>query len=142
MKKNTSSGLTESPRDLLHTKMYEISSLATGVISEAEYKSKSENKWAIEGDKVVAELVGEAVICSYYEGVTFIVGSLKYTPDFMHMTQSGKIIFVEVKDSRFGRSYQASITRLKATAAKFAMFIFYEVIMKKDGWDTIPIKPR
>lgn len=108
--------------------------LAIGMQIKSEYRNENERIWAEEGFKDLEKLLKTKITLSMYEGCTFNLGKNKYTPDFMHFLDDQHIVFVEVKSSVFSRGYQQTKLKLKTTAAKFSMFIFYEALKVPSGW--------
>ena len=65
---------------------------------------------------------GEAVVLTMYEPMAFYLPGGRYKPDFMHILESGSILFVEVKGSTKQRGYRDSRAKLRAAAEVFPFF--------------------
>lgn len=74
-----------------------------------------------------------------FEPMTFHLGErISYKPDFMHIeAETGTIIFVEVKGSRFQRGYQTTLNKVKWASQKFPQFVWIMAVWNReeDKWD-------
>ena len=86
------------------------------------YKSKTEEAYALVGAILVMEEFAYDVVLTMNEPMTFRIPGGKYTPDFMHILESGKIVFVEVKKNKHLKSYRDSRAKLRAAAEVFPFF--------------------
>jgi len=103
--------------------------------------SKTEETWIRESVDALFGHFGKMSEIISYEGITFKVGSLSYTPDFIHQFEDGTLIIVEVKASKSQRDFAYSMARLKATAQKFPIFDFVLAVPAHiTGWDITPIE--
>jgi hypothetical protein len=99
----------------------------------------TENKWEKTGNRVLIEFFNSHLMYKTNfmkkEAITFSAASVKYTPDFMHVFECGEIAFIEVKTTRFHRSYTYTMTRVNVIAHEFPVFHFIRAILANDGWD-------
>lgn len=100
----------------------------------------TEELWQKQGDDALLKEFGKKTVWREHEPVTFNKAKIKYTPDFMHVMEDGEVIFIEVKASRFGKSYGASRVRARLMANTFSMFGFYEALRSKGQWAITQIK--
>lgn len=70
------------------------------------------------------------VISISYEAVKLRVAGGWYTPDFMHITSTGNVVFVEIKESKYQPSYRSSRQKLKAAAELHNWAYFCQIIPK------------
>ena len=69
-----------------------------------------------------------------YEPITFNLAGNKYTPDFMHLTDRGEVVFVEIKGSKRQRGYRDARSKLRLAKATHPWFTFVECIGRSDNW--------
>ena len=103
-------------------------------------KSNLERKWYNIGAVYMAEYALERIIFTQYEPITFHIPGGNYTPDFMHITESGRIYFVEVKGSRHQKGYRDARSKLRAAAEVFPWFTFIEARKENNAWELERIK--
>lgn len=86
------------------------------------YKSKAEEDYAIFGAAMIHQELGKVVELTMYEPMAFYIPGGRYRPDFMHILEDGKIVFVEVKGSKKQKNYRDSRAKLRAAAEVFSFF--------------------
>jgi hypothetical protein len=71
----------------------------------------------------------------FYEGLTFrLSAGFAYTPDWVGVHHSGRLMLVEVKGAyRFGSHNRAQVA-FKAAAAEWPMFDWCWAVKTKKGW--------
>lgn len=109
-------------------------------VSEKTKMTKVELAWADEFQEILPQALPYVFMdfCEFEPVMFRIADRLNYTPDFMHITEDGYIVFVEVKASKFQKGYQYSVSRMKACAQKFPMFYWVIVVRGKrsdGGWE-------
>ncbi len=87
-----------------------------------QYKSKAEEDYAIFGAAIIHQELGKVVELTMYEPMAFYIPGGRYRPDFMHILEGGKIVFVEVKKNKKLKSYRDSRAKLRAAAVVFPFF--------------------
>src|SRR3990167_7315475 len=110
-----------------------MSELLKLTIPATIYRSHAERDWSLVGAAVLSDELGELTVQQYYEPVTFHIPGGNYTPDFLHVCESGLGIIVEVKDCRYLQSYRDSRAKLRACAEYYPFFI-YVMVNRKEGW--------
>ena len=88
------------------------------------YKSAGERLFAQFGPAVLAAELGSPVVLMYYEAVTFNLPGNRYTPDFMAILEDGRLVFVEVKSSRYQRNIRDALSKLRAARAMHPGFVW------------------
>ncbi len=72
------------------------------------------------------------------QNITLKLGDdCRYTPDFNHLDEDGRLIFSEVK----GFMRDDALVKLKVAARVFSIFQFVLVRKNGSGWDVSEIKP-
>lgn len=100
-----------------------------------QYRSKAEAAWAKVGPLILAADYDARVLFTKHEPLSFNLPGGRYLVDFMHVLDTGQVIFVEVKGSRRMRGYTASRLRLKAAAAVFPFWTFVEAVGGGEDWE-------
>lgn len=108
-------------------------------VKPADSMSGPEHLWQEGGKKILFEKFGFDTEAMTYEPMTFKSGNIRYTPDFMHICSNGEVVFIEVKGSRFQKSYAYSRTRARATANANPWFYFYEAICNDGEWEVVEL---
>lgn len=93
-----------------------------------QYKSKAEEDYAAYGPILIGDEFGEKVVLTMYEPMTFRLPGGKYTPDFLHLLQSGTHVFVEVKGSKKQKNYRDARSKLRAAAEMYSFYSWCMVI--------------
>ena len=97
--------------------------------------SEMEKTWLDDTGLALEQATTYKSIAIRFEPIMFRASGIRYTPDFMHITPAGKVLFVEVKANTRQRGFRYSKTRLKVVAAAFPWFYFYLAVKTKSGWD-------
>ena len=72
------------------------------------------------------------------QNITLKLGDdCRYTPDFNHLDNDGRLVFSEVK----GFMRDDALVKLKVAARVFSIFQFFLVRKNGSGWDVTEIKP-
>ncbi len=87
-----------------------------------QYKSKAEEDYSIFGTAMIYQEFGQVVELTMYEPMAFYIPGGRYRPDFMHILEDGRIVFVEVKKNKHLKSYRDSRSKLRAAAVVFPFF--------------------
>lgn len=103
--------------------------------AEDEYRSKSERDWAIFGDMVLEDELGEKTYRRLYEPVSFYLEGGRYKPDFMHILLDGRVVFVEIKGSRRARGYKEGRIKFNAVTDKHPWFVWVMAVGSGDRWE-------
>jgi hypothetical protein len=93
------------------------------------FDSKENVWWSQYGDLLIADELGQRVMLSQYQPVTFHLPGGRYTPDFLHILADGRLVFVEIKGSTHQRNYRDARSKLRAAAELYAWTTFYEAIV-------------
>lgn len=93
-----------------------------------KYKSNAEREWASLGNAILQDHFDTPVAYQHYEPVRFAIPGGKYTPDFLHVLEDGRIVFVEVKGSKKQRGYRSSRQKLRAAAEMYPFFTWVQAI--------------
>lgn len=117
---------------------------AVGKWLKSPYASKAEAAWADVANLIIYDELGERIIFSGFEWLSFNLPGGRYTPDFFHIAESGQFIIVEVKATKKQGSYRDSRAKLRAAAAlnPWATFIMALKLPREDGWDIEIIEPK
>lgn len=99
-------------------------------LARPAYKSKAELTYASIASVAMLHLFGESAVLVLYEPLTFNLPGGSYTPDFMQILESGRIVFTEIKGSVKQKNARDSISKLRAAAAVYPFFSF--VLAEKD----------
>ncbi len=99
-----------------------------------KYRSKVEEEYAALCEILVHEWLNVRVLLTHYEPIAFnLPGAFKYTPDFLHVLEDRRILFVEVKNSKKQKGYRVTHNSIKTAAAIHPYFMWAECIKDK-GW--------
>ena len=90
--------------------------------TQDRYKSVYEEIWASEGALLIADLFITPVAITLYEPISFHVPGGRYTPDFQHILQTGEIVFVEIKATRFQKNFRDAHSKLRAAAEVYPYY--------------------
>lgn len=105
-------------------------------------RSATERKWRETG-RVLVEKLFENVVCfAGYEWMGFKLPGGSYTPDWCYLLEDGRWIHIEVKASRFQRSYRDARSKLRAAASLNPWFTFCEARPEEAGWVLEIIAPE
>ena len=96
------------------------------------YDSREEEAWAHDGALWVQSVLGHAIAVSFYHPLTFHLAGESYTPDWMCIFTDGRIAFFEIKGSRKQKGYRDARSKLRAAAALFPCFAYYEALVTLD----------
>lgn len=107
------------------------------------FKSKTEERWALEGKIFIGADFGAAVIWSAYEPLSLHLSAESYTPDFVYLLADGRLILVEVKGSARQQNYRDARSKLRSAANIFSFWNFLEVRWdrKAESWNLEHIRP-
>ena len=86
------------------------------------YKSKAEEDYSNFGAALIGWELHKKVTLTMYEPIAFYIPGGRYRPDFMHILEDGRIVFVEVKGSKKQKNYRDSRAKLRAAAEVFPFF--------------------
>ena len=95
------------------------------------YESQEE-AWAREGVLWIQSLLDRAVAASFYHPLTFHLAGESSTPDWLNIFSDGRLAFFEIKGSRKQKGYRDARSKLRAAAALFPCFAFYEALVTLD----------
>ena len=93
------------------------------------YDSREEEEWARQGMLWARSILGRRVAALFYHPLTFHLAGESYTPDWMCIFSDGRIAFFEITGSRKHRGYRDARSKLRAAAALFPCFAFYEAMV-------------
>ena len=93
------------------------------------YDSREEEEWARQGMLWVRSLLGRTVAALFYHPLTLHLAGESYTPDWMCIFSDGRIAFFEIKGSKKQKGYRDARSKLRAAAALFPCFAFYEALV-------------
>lgn len=96
--------------------------------ANVQYKSNGEKLWAAEGALLICAQFGTRVELTLYEPMTFNIPGGHYTPDFLHILQTGEMVFVEIKASTKQKGYRDARSKLRAAAEVYPYFYWIEAI--------------
>jgi len=98
-----------------------------------QYKSGSEEQFALLGRAILREHFDAAVLLMLYEPCRWKIPGGHYTPDWMAILGTGMVVFVEVKGSRKQKGYRDARSKLRAAAEIYSAFVWCECV-EQDGW--------
>ena len=106
------------------------------------YKSHAEEAWVGYGDVVLLGELGQHTAVMLYEPMSFRLLGETYKPDFMHLLEDGRVVFVEVKGVFIGakgkkiymKSYRDARSKLRAAAELHPWFTWIEARQENGGW--------
>ena len=106
------------------------------------YKSEAEAAWAGYGDVILQSELGQHTAVMLYEPMSFRLLGETYKPDFMHLLEDGRVVFVEVKGVFIGakgkkiymKSYRDARSKLRAAAEMHPWFTWIEARQEHGGW--------
>ena len=124
-----------------YTQTVEVSALADVALLVPKYKSKAEEYFAQYGWLVVGDELGQRIAWMQYEPMTFHLPGGKYTPDFLLITDTGRMVFVEVKGSNKEKGYRDARSKLRAAASLHPWATWYEWRGGRGDWALELIKP-
>ena len=104
------------------------------------YKSKDEAAWAGEGMTVLLGELHSHTAVQLYEPVTFNLPGNRYTPDFQHLLEDGRIVYVEIKGSKHQKGYRDARSKLRAAAELHPWFTWIEARQERGSWIVEVIK--
>lgn len=93
-----------------------------------KYDSRLEEEWASSGPLWMSAELKRRIVVTYYHPLTFHLGGQNYTPDFLHIADDGRMVFVECKGSRKQKGYRDARAKLRVAAAQYPCFTFYEAL--------------
>ena len=93
------------------------------------YDSREEEEWARQGMLWVRSLLGRTVAALFYHPLTLHLAGESYTPDWMCIFSDGRIAFFEIKGSKKQKGSRDARSKLRAAAALFPCFAFYEALV-------------
>jgi len=92
-----------------------------------DWASAEERWWLTCGPTLLGDELGSAVVETRYIPLRFRLPGGWYTPDYLHILETGRMIFIEVKGSRQQRNYRDARSKLRAAAEWYPFFAWYEV---------------
>jgi len=98
-------------------------------MSAAECAWSTGGYLSLNADPMFADF--DVVATMLYEWQSFKLPGASYTPDFLCIMQSGTLVYIEVKESKFQGSYRDSRSKLRAAAALNPWFYFVMAVWKK-----------
>jgi hypothetical protein len=98
------------------------------------YRSNAERDWARLGALILSNEFGELVLLTLYEPVTLRLPGGSYRPDFLHILEDGRTLFVEVKGSKKQKGYRDARSKLRAAAEIFSFWTFCEARGGGEEW--------
>jgi len=98
------------------------------------YRSNAERDWARLGALILSDEFGEAVLLTLYEPIRLSIPGGHYTPDFLHILEDGRTLFVEVKGSKKQKGYRDARSKLRAAAEIFNFWTFAEARGGGEEW--------
>lgn len=105
------------------------------------YKSEAERAWAAIGELILAADFEQRVMLTMYEPVALRLPGGSYKPDFMHILETGQVIFCEVKASKHQKNYRDARSKLRAAAEVYGFWTFVEARGGGENWETEVINP-
>jgi len=105
--------------------------LAEAIIDSAfpKYRSDKEEEYAILCEMLIDDWLQVRTLNTQYEPAIWLLpGGLKYKPDFMHILEDRRILFVEVKNSKKQKGYRVTRNKLVTATALYPYFMWAECI--------------
>lgn len=99
-----------------------------------QYKSQSERDWATYGAMILAAELGARSNQQLYEPMTFNLPGNKFTPDWLHILEDGRVVIVEVKRNKHLQSYRDSRAKLRLSAATHPWFTWIMAFGEGMDW--------
>lgn len=81
-----------------------------------KYDSAGERWWATYGPLLIAGDAHQPVALTLAHPLAFAVPGGRYTPDFLHILQDGRLVLVEIKGSKRQPNYRDARSKLRAAA--------------------------
>ena len=121
---------------------YEVISQTPVPVSVERLKGGAENEWAdSQHVAYIQDYFQSPVMFWGYEWVSFHLPGGSYTPDFMYVLQTGRIVFLEIKGSKRQANYRDARSKLRGAATLNPWFMFCECRIDKNSWVLERIKP-
>jgi len=121
---------------------YEIISETPIPPAQAGLKGGAEKEWArSQHVAYIQDFFNSPVVFWGYEWISFHLPGGLYTPDFLYVLQTGRLVFLETKGSRKQANYRDARSKLRGAATLNPWFWFYECRITKTSWVLEKIKP-
>ena len=104
------------------------------------YKCHAEEAWAGYGSMVLLGELGQHTAVMLYEPMSFRLPGGSYLPDFMHLLEDGRIVYVEIKGSKHQKGYRDARSKLRAAAELHPWFTWIEARQERGSWIVEVIK--
>jgi hypothetical protein len=99
------------------------------------YRSKAERDWSNLGPVILPDELGGSVVVTHYEPMTIHLPGGKFTPDFLHILNDGRLVFCEVKGSKRQKNYRDARSKLRAAACIHPWATWIEARQSRGGWE-------
>ena len=98
-------------------------------------RSKVESAWEQVGPVYIAAEFEARVVWTAYEPVSLRLPGGWYKVDFVHVLETGQMVFVEVKSRRGGYGYTNSRTKIHAAAEVYPFWTFVQATGNSRGFE-------
>ena len=99
------------------------------------YRSGVEREWSTVGSLLLEDELGTSVALTLYEPFVVNLPGGRFTPDFLHILDDGRLVFCEVKVSKRQKNYRDARSKLRAAACLHPWALWLEARRPRGNWE-------